>query len=1595
MAQAKKFGTFAGVYVPSVLTILGVIMYMRMGWIVGNTSTFEFVIVVLFSHIISLTTGLSVSSIATDKKIKAGGIYYMLSRSLGLPIGGAIGLTIFVGTALSIALYLIGFSESFNVVTGLLGNSLNDYRITASITLLLITILAFISTSVAIKTQFFILIFIILSLVSIFMGEFNPDADVILTEAANEKADLSLVFAIFFPAVTGFTAGVAMSGDLKDSKKSIPYGTMLSIGTGLIIYFVLGVFLRYSIPEEYLKSDYGILLKFAAWSPLLIAGIWGATVSSALGGLLGAPRILQALSIDKITPKFFGKGVGEDNEPRNALLFTFIIAEAGILIGQLDVIAEIVSMFYLAAYGFINLACFLESWASTDFLPKFKIPKWVSLSGFFFTFIIMAYLNLIAMLVALILIGGVFIYLTRKEIALGSGDVWQSVWASLIKVALKRIHLKDEHKRNWKPNILLFSGGSVNRPHLIDFGRSVAGKNGMISNFDLEENKEAETLFPKSRQLIKDELFEQYGIFSVHQEVKNKFKAIESIAETYGFTGVEPNTVLMGWGKNTKDPIWFAQMTQRLKNIDYNILYLDYDKERGFGNRESIDIWWDHFGDSADLTLQLVKLIQKSSEWRKATVRLFVVNSNFDIKEELLSKIEHLLSNLRLDAEIKIINNYQDETQYALIESYSSETDLIFVEMPEVIKPEKFVNETNNLFKHVGTTLLVGASSHFSDVISFETKKFEEPLSIESKPALNVSSIEINLGLVNPVISDYLKELDNKFSEFQIQFNEDIEACVFSFYNQFFTLKGEELKQFVDHQKSEKDDLMMKKLNSSLQSILKRQKEQIAILPKYVKYTLSKTDLDELDTDTRREKRAKKMKRFKSSLGIKPKMRLRYQELIRFYYDYHFLPEFNKSLNSMLVDETILFWELHHSKGLNEIREKVQNTNTSFFNVSRKFINEIAKTAEKISVSSILDDLVENSRLSKYRKELRSISGFASKHGQHRSELIDSLNTESLINEAQGVYGRWFESFKTEFETKLLLPMNESLDLTSKTLEASTSLGTNFNDILRQALQKLKTRFDGYSETLSVVPKSEFIRYENTQDSFDTIHFSYLNYFELLKEQNIKSFLIEETQIIEAVVLNAQNELDNNLQLFSEEKSKDKPTKKILDELTTEIKLNISNSRKAIEEYRTQVLDLTTKSAKVVDEKLSMTYLFEHIQEVKTEVIKVTPDNGIKSKLVWVSDQAMRVGQSLGESVDGLIDRLVEKQKQNSVSENVGSVARYKSYFSSRVVSAKTKMKLPFYYRDLFQTKTYNSNHFFGRDMELELANEALENSINGVSGAIVVSGEIKSGKTTFANALLSDKKNVIHLSLSTQDEWTIKRFTSEIHDKIIEKSNSSERQIYVIDDLEFLFKNKNGAKILTELKQLIKDLSGEHTFILIMNQLFFEFVNMHYSFLLSVFINIRLQSLSIEAIHQSIWGRHAEANLSFIYNDEIEENSLTERTRRKISKNIHSQSDGNIGQAFSAWMGAIIYKNAFNLNFELFKRDAELITKMGWLLTLEKLYIHNGILIKQANFKKDLGESLSVLERSGIVYKTDTEFRIIPQALKLVKQSLEASGIK
>ncbi len=776
MAKAKKFGTFAGVFTPSLLTILGVIMYMRLGWVVGESGLVATLAIIFIAHIISVTTGLSVSSVATDKKVKAGGLYYMLSRSLGLPIGGAIGITLFVGTALSISMYIVGFSDSFNNAIGFAGNGLMNTRITGTITLTLITIVALISTSVALKAQYYIMAAIFLSLVSIVVGGVwgNHGLEAAVPSFWPPTAGISLevVFAIFFPAVTGFTAGVAMSGDLQDPKKSIPVGTMASILVGLIVYVGLACFLAFFVDRAALREDYNVLSRITYFSaygaPLLMAGIWGATLSSALGGILGGPRILQAMSFDRVTPPFFGKGVGKSNEPRRALIFTFLIAEMGILIGELDLIAPIVSMFYLSAYGFINLTSALESWSGSDFRPQFKIPRAVSVLGAIATFVVMFRLNFVAMLASFLIIGLIFLYLTRKQISIGFSDIWQGVWSEVLRTSLFMVNRKQTDQRNWRPNILLFSGDQEKRRYMLEFGQNIVSRLGVVSSFELKEDSNVSGLMPVPDAV---DTSDSKSFFNRTFLCDDVYEGIGTIAATYGFSGVSPNTVMLGWSRYTGAPYKFTKLLHRFAEIDYNVLVMDYDREFGFRNKDRIDIWFRGKGRNLSFALTMARFLLTGDDWRNAHVRILTDLEKSEVNSaEVYKSMEVALETLRLNAEVKIVSSAQQNRSFLeTLKAESAQSSLVMLGLPDIEpgKEQEFYERTDLLCDRLGTVLLYRASSHFHE-IDLHIPDPREVATVESETSLPVDDLEI---LIPPSFTEMVAPIETAHRAFEETFN--------------------------------------------------------------------------------------------------------------------------------------------------------------------------------------------------------------------------------------------------------------------------------------------------------------------------------------------------------------------------------------------------------------------------------------------------------------------------------------------------------------------------------------------------------------------------------------------------------------------------------------------------------------------------------------------------------------------------------------------------------------------------------------------------------------------------------------------------------
>jgi amino acid transporter len=1447
MSEQKKFGTFAGVFTPSILTILGVIMYLRLGWVVGNAGLWGTISIIVVAHIISVTTGLSVSSISTDKKVGAGGVYYVLSRSLGLSIGGALGITLFVATAFSIALYMIGFAEIFNNVfdfgfekndIGELIQTTNAKRITASAGLLILTIVALISTAVALKTQFIILALIILSLLAIFFGDPSLASTSTLT-ASIQKVSWFEVFAIFFPAVTGFTAGVAMSGDLKDPKKSIPIGTMASIAVGFVVYMVLGLFLYYNFTDVALISNDKLLYEITWFGGIfVIMGVWGATLSSALGGILGGPRILQAMSVDKITPKIFAKGVGQDNEPRNALILTVLIAEAGVLIGELDVIAEIVSMFYLAAYGFINLSFFLESWASADFNPTFKVKKWVGLIGFIATFTVMSQLNLLAMVAAFVIIGGIYFYLNKKQVALGTGDIWQSVWSTIVKKGLRKMEAGTDHKRNWKPNVLLFSGGTERRSKLIEFSKAIAGQAGIITNFDLVENHEAKILFPKSKQRVKDEELDKFGIFGRQIEVQNEFKGIESIASTFGFSGIEPNTILMPWPGETKDPVWFTEMTKKLIDLDYNVLYLDYDKRWGFRKKEQIDLWWRGFGNNAELMLSLVKFIKNSPNWVRAKIRVLLVNDTNTDNRLIEKRINDILDQFRIIAEVKIINNSVDKKPiYELMKIHSANADLVFVGIPEIKEGTvaDFVERTNTLVNTIGTTLLIKASSQFDDT---DLKIEHINLKNSNKDLDNIELLKLEKP-INNYLQKEIDKIDADFDEITKRIATSAAQRIEDFHHKLITQNIAKLDGFLNQLNTDEEidldteiDKVLKAVRDNHNDACQYQLDDVYEIFKleFEDYLKQKDDVilnaskkvelnKKLDTDGHVIDKKTKIY-FQSKLQhawINKGITDLKDGLLEFgYQNFILLHQSKNVIHKALWD---LIENVHQSNDIKkcaldckeQINNKLKEIDKHSLNINEGFY-KFMRQVDRNLLNTLTDCLEYRDHKKKFQETFPTLDN---KELKKINVFIDNYPHYWKRNIILFTYHLQADLYLIQYSTRIEDATDKLINNTDK--EFTSSISNNIS-VLEKELNSLQGLIDSDN-------KQEINAFFMTIN--DDVYFSQEGLINDLFQhiQQAIDKLPEEVELMDAKSLNdirkeqGDNVTTHKIQLddiadYITKASYVKPIQyqlaQYFDHLKRVMALLLNSSfvvSTQIENFsKNENIDELIKSLKVanedVDEAKALLKSFnesfhneiKNIQKLlgtELEINKIIDqydilNQSVKSKKqskTWLAYQNFK--KKSFDGIQNLAQKIIHTKLDASTlryQEKFKDIKNIKAEllnFNERVSPIElVNEKLPFYYQQLFTGKHISdSNALNSRQSEIDAINNAIKRINKGISGAIMIVGKSMQGKSFLAN------HTVNHLL-----EGKVFRINS------INKQNST-HQLPTKNDLYIAFQKATGLK--------------------------------------------------------------------------------------------------------------------------------------------------------------------------------------------------------
>ena len=724
------------------LTVLGLIMYLRFGWVVGNLGLPLTIVTVLLANVITFITGLSAAAIATNIKVGVGGVYYLISRSLGLETGGAIGIAFYISRTLSITFYAFGLSESILLFWPVeTWGAIPGYAIPVmtAVIILLITFASGKSAELVLKFQVPMLILVVLSILSLIVGVFMGDLRMPEWTPAYRtvapEGGFWIIFAVFFPGVTGFLAGIAMSGDLKTPGKSIKNGTINSVITGTLVYLLIPILISITalLPfDDIAKETFGL----RTWTEAAFLGgvfiypaAWGAILSSAIGSVLSGPRVLQSLSMDGLAPKFLSR-LSKTGQPTIATWFTGGIALAAVALGDLNTVAKFVTVLFLTLYVVINLVAAIEKLvAEPSYRPAVDIPWYWSLIGALGALYVMYLISPVALVAALGLEFACYLYFQKKAIEQQWGDVNVGMWMKVARFSLLRMNEHRVTSRNWRPIILLFAKNINDRIELVNLAAAFGQNRGIFTiskllfSDDVPSLSEQENLKEEMVNEVRNHELEAFCEVNVVDSLK---QGILEVSKGHGIAGLKTNTVMFGWSESEDANVNQLKIIRQLAGEGKNIILAKFNDHKAWKekNHQRIDIWWGGRDNNGDLMLILGYMLKLNKEWEKAEINIHAVVNNSIEGDNLYKGIRESLDEDRIKASVDILINKKGRRFPDLLKEKSAGADIVFLGLKETEKG----NERQHIAKikelaEIGKVVVFAENNSMNDTMPILLEK--------------------------------------------------------------------------------------------------------------------------------------------------------------------------------------------------------------------------------------------------------------------------------------------------------------------------------------------------------------------------------------------------------------------------------------------------------------------------------------------------------------------------------------------------------------------------------------------------------------------------------------------------------------------------------------------------------------------------------------------------------------------------------------------------------------------------------------------------------------------------------------------------------
>ncbi|XP_038109514.1 solute carrier family 12 member 4 isoform X3 [Culex quinquefasciatus] len=809
---SARMGTLIGVYLPCMQNIFGVILFIRLTWVVGTAGAIYGFLIVLCCCCVTMLTAISMSAIATNGVVPAGGSYFMISRSLGPEFGGAVGMLFYTGTTLAAAMYIVGAVEIvltymapwlsiFGDFTKDQSAMYNNFRVYGTGLLCVMGLIVYLGVKFVNKFATVALACVIFSIIAVYAGIFNNIdgndklfmcvlgkrllKDIAVDNCTKEAggplynifcedggecdpyfkehnvslirgikglrsgvffdnifpsflqegqfisygmdpddiepldrpsynqvfADCTTAFTIligiFFPSVTGIMAGSNRSGDLADAQKSIPIGTIGAILTTSTVYLSCVMLFAGTVDNLLLRDKFGqsiggkLVVANMAWPNqwVILIGSFLSTLGAGLQSLTGAPRLLQAIAKDGIIPFLEPFAVSSKRgEPTRALLLTLLICQSGILLGNVDLLAPLLSMFFLMCYGFVNLACAVQTLLRTpNWRPRFKYYHWsLSLIGLTLCMSIMFmtswYFALIAMGLAVL----VYKYIEYRGAEKEWGDGIRGIALSAARYSLLRLEEGPPHTKNWRPQILMLAKLNDDLTpkyrKLFSFVSQLKAGKGLVVVVALVKGDftklSSEALAAKQsvRKTMEDEKVKGFCDAMVASNIAD---GLSHVVQTIGLGGMKPNTVILGWPygwrKNEDDARTWQVFLQTVRNVSAAKMALLVPKGINFFPTSSdkisgnIDIWW--IVHDGGLLMLLPFLLKQHRSWKNCKMRIFTVAQMEDNSIQIKKDLKMFLYHLRIEAEVEVVEMMDSD-----ISAYTYERTLMMEQRNQMLR---------------------------------------------------------------------------------------------------------------------------------------------------------------------------------------------------------------------------------------------------------------------------------------------------------------------------------------------------------------------------------------------------------------------------------------------------------------------------------------------------------------------------------------------------------------------------------------------------------------------------------------------------------------------------------------------------------------------------------------------------------------------------------------------------------------------------------------------------------------------------------------------------------------------------------------------